>query len=177
MTYAIVEIHETEQVYSGDDCIIYRDIKVNYETDTLDTFNKQLGTMLLRSSIGKKILIVHIDQPIDVKLIGLRQIYLFPLYELQWYEYGIRYIFCNAKNDQSSHLLVKTLLSIDGVKDYLKLKKQIGFELWSKKKCKEELKKLGYSPCIKWYHGKYSARRLLLKKVYYTNVVQNLKDY
>ncbi len=146
----IIDINETKLIYSNND---------------INEFKKKLAD-LLKYRQYNKLLIFEVNDNIDIKLIGYKQVFYFPHYQInktnRWRNM-ITEIINDNDNIKSEQLLNKTLYSIKGILSYLKIIDRV--KKWSKRQLKKEFANIGYKKTV-WYRIKYNLRESYLEKYY-----------
>ena len=161
--YTIIDIENTKLLYSNKD---------------KKQFNIKLGELLRNSYYSRNLLIFKVDDNTDIKLIGYKQAFLFPYYQISKRKYYKKTVFTPThlrnmitnidydKSDKhSKKLLEKTLYAIDGMLSYFELRNKLLTHNWSKKQFKQAFNDLGYKKTI-WYRTKSYLRDSYLERYY-----------
>lgn len=155
--YGIIRIIERSDAYGAK-------IELLYQSDDIEEFKTRLRGLLI-SPNSNKLLILRVEDPIDIKLLGYKQLFLFPYYQIIMDQTKLSRIIYDGQHLQSKSLLQQTLLSIEGVVQYLQMTEKLWKERWSKKQFKHGLVHLGYLKRCRC-QSKAKLQRLYLNEYY-----------
>ena len=164
--YGIISIGSENIHTSGEDYYSRETLNLFYHTSDLDELRAKLRELWLRPAHYGAILIFEVDNSIDIKLLGTEHARSFPHYEVKLSSLGFTDISYN-----NEELVRNTLLFDDNISQFLRTRKMVKREKWSKKRFEHEFDILGYTHS-KWY-GSASYYNFLQK--YFAHLFANPK--